>query len=373
MKLLIAPDSFKGTMDASEVSQIIAEAIKGRHPGYEVHTLPLADGGEGSIDVLAASRELQKRELTVQDPLFRPIKSYYYYDAPNKTAYIEMARASGLTLLKQKELHAIETTTIGTGQLIKDALMQGARRVVIFIGGSATNDAGTGMAEALGITFRNRYRQKLLPVGRNLKYIEEIEDYRVMPEINDTEFIVATDVNNPLYGPQGAAYIYGAQKGATEAELRRLDEGLRHFAEKVKARYHLHLQNMAGSGAAGGLGGGCAAFLGASMRSGADVIFQALDFEQQVQWADLIISGEGKIDRQSLYAKLLAKVAAVARQAHVPIWAVCGFSNCNKDELKTLGIEKLFALAETKDEIEKAMEQSSAILKEKAAELAEAL
>lgn len=370
MNILIAPDSFKGTLSAAEVSQITAEAIQAQHPHHAIKTLPLADGGEGSIDVLAESKTLEKRSLTVKDPLFRPVDSYYYYDAVEKTAYIEMAKASGITLVKHHELAATETTTFGTGELIRDALKKGAGRIILFIGGSATNDAGIGMAEALGMIFRNRNSQKLLPIGRNLKYICEIDDYRMMPEAKHAEFIVATDVNNPFYGPSGAAYVYGPQKGAGEPELRRLDEGLRHISSIVKKQYGINLQDLAGSGAAGGLGGGCAAFLNARIESGADVIFKQLDFEPQVQWANLIISGEGKIDTQSLYDKLLAKVAAVARRYETPLWAVCGYLEGREQDLQPLGLQQIFALARAKTDIEEAINHSHGLLKKQANALA---
>lgn len=370
MNILVAPDSFKGTLSASEVTEIIQKAIKTAHPGYAVKGLPLADGGEGSVDVLAANKALEKRSMVVKDPLFRPFESYYYYEPSTDTAYIEMAKASGITLLKQAELNVMDTTTYGTGQLIKDALRQGARRVIIFVGGSATNDAGLGMAEALGITFRNRYGQKLAPIGRNLKYVYEIEDYRVIPEVKDAAFIVATDVNNPLYGQEGAAHIYAPQKGASAPEVRRLDEGLRHLAQYIENHYGLKLQEMNGAGAAGGLGGGCVAFLNARIQSGADVIFRELHMDKLAQWADVIITGEGKIDRQSLYEKLLAKVAAVAREKQVALWAVCGYIDDDVKALEALGLKEIFSLASDKNEVAHAIENSRAILQKKAAELA---
>lgn len=370
MNILIAPDSFKGTLSSAEVSRILRDELEKQKPGHSIKILPLADGGEGSIDVLALNKTLKKRSMVVKGPLFGEIESYYYYEPATDTAYIEMAKASGITLLDEAELNAMDTTTYGTGELIKDALRQGARKVFVFVGGSATNDAGMGMAEALGVTFRNRYRQKLLPVGRNLKYVCEVEDYRMIPEVKDAEIIVATDVNNPFYGKEGAAYVYARQKGAGNAEIRRLDEGLEHFAALLKKQYHFNLQEMPGSGAAGGLGGGCVTFLNARIESGADVIFRELHFEQQVAWANLIISGEGKIDKQSLYEKLLARVSVVAKQAGVPLWAVCGYLDGDPEAFKQLGLAQIFRLAEQKDEIAEAMDNAADKLREKTANIA---
>ena len=358
MKILIAPDSFKGSLSSAEVANIIEEKIKGVLPFIQTQKIPLADGGEGSIDVIAHTNNLQKIHAEVKDPFFRPVNSYYYFDSETKTAYIEMAQASGLTLLKKDEPDCVNTTTYGTGELIAHALKKEAQTIYIFVGGSATNDGGMGAAEALGFRFFDKNGKKLTPIGKNLNRVSSIEDTNAMQEYISRRFIVATDVNNPFSGENGAAQIYAAQKGATTQQIRELDNGLMNFARVIKQAYGIVLQNIPGTGAAGGLGGGAYVFMNATIQSGADIIFRELNFEDALKDADLVITGEGKVDNQSLYEKLIAKVAARAKPHNTPIWLICGYFEGEEKWFADMGIKKIFPLTREKSHINDAITQA---------------
>lgn len=362
MKILIAPDSFKGSLSAAQASQIIKDALLRHLPHADIRTLPLADGGEGSIDVLAHSLPLSKHLLQVQGPLGRNVLSYYYMDEKAQTAYIEMAKASGITLVSRGQLDPMAATTLGTGELVADALKCGARKIVLFIGGSATNDAGTGMAHALGYRFLDYKGDGLHPNGKNLGRIRGISTELVNPLINKTEFVVATDVNNPFYGPEGAAAVYGPQKGADNGQVEALDAGLKSLAIIIQQSLGLDLQSIPGSGAAGGLGGGAVAFLDAHLESGAPLIFDIAGFDNALREADLVISGEGKTDKQSLYEKLLAHVARRAKNHDVPLWLICGFLEGRPEDFQSLGIEQIFRLAENPADIQQAINHAAQYL-----------
>ena len=287
--------------------------------------LAVADGGEGTIEALLTTMGGHMVKADVRDPLGRPINAEYAI-LEDGTAVIEMSKASGLTLLHQSERNPLLTSTYGTGQLIADALHKGCRKFLIGIGGSATNDAGTGMLEALGYRFIDAEGNILKGEGRSLESIMTIDTSAAIPELKSAEFIVACDVDSPFHGPKGAAYVYAPQKGATPQMVELLDNGLKHFADIIKGTTGKDISEMPGAGAAGGLGGAFKAFLNAGLRKGAEMVLDAIGFDEIIRDADLVITGEGKIDSQTLTGKLPYAVASRAAEVNVPVVAICGRS-----------------------------------------------
>lgn len=322
-KVVVASDSFKGCLSSWQVAEAVEKAVRDVMPGCDVVKLAVADGGEGSMDALVTTLGGEAVSLVVSDPLGRPVKADYAV-LDDSSAVIEMARASGLTLLLPEERNPMITSTYGTGQLISDALDRGCRRFMICIGGSATNDAGTGMLEALGYRFIDSEGNLLTGCGEALSRISSIDVSNVHPALQESRFIVACDVDSPFCGPDGAAYVYGPQKGATPEMVEELDEGMRHFAAVIFRTTGVDVADMPGAGAAGGLGGALRAFMKAQMRRGADMVLDAVGFDQAIKDADLVITGEGRIDRQTLTGKLPYVVAQRAASANIPVVALCG-------------------------------------------------
>ena len=322
-KVVVASDSFKGCLSSWQVAEAVEKAVRDVMPGCDVVKLAVADGGEGSMDALVTTLGCEAASLVVSDPLGRPVKADYAV-LDDSSAVIEMARASGLTLLLPEERNPMITSTYGTGQLISDALDRGCRRFMICIGGSATNDAGTGMLEALGYRFIDSEGNLLTGCGGALSRISSIDVSNVHPALQESRFIVACDVDSPFCGPDGAAYVYGPQKGATPEMVEELDEGMRHFAAVISRTTGVDVTDMPGAGAAGGLGGALRAFMKAQMRRGADMVLDAVGFDQAIKDADLVITGEGRIDRQTLTGKLPYVVAQRAASANISVVALCG-------------------------------------------------
>lgn len=364
MKVLIAPDKFKGSLTAAEVALAIEVGVKKWNPEIETVLLPLADGGEGTLAVLEQSLTLESVRLTVRDPLFRAVVAEY--KLAGDTAYIEMATASGLLLLDPKERNCLKTTTFGTGELIRDALTRGAKKIYLFIGGSATNDAGLGMAEALGYQFLDWEGEVLLPVGENLQKIRHIDQKGLIPGLAECQFFVVTDVQNPLYGPEGAAYVYAEQKGADAATIQQLDTGLQHFAHIVKEDFGREVAYEAGAGAAGGLGAGAMIFLQATVLPGIETILDLLDFDEKLSGIDLVITGEGKVDRQTLSGKLVMGLAQRCQQFSVPISLVCGSLDIPYHELNERGIHPVFPILLKNMSLEDAMQNAEKHLRMRA-------
>ena len=294
-------------------------------PECDVVKLPVGDGGEGTMDALIGAAGGRTISLVVHDPLGRPVEAEYAV-LGDETAVIEISKASGLTLLTEDERNPCKTSTYGTGQLIADALLRGCRRFLICIGGSATNDAGTGMLEALGYRFYDSEGSLLRGCGGVLNQIDHADSSAVLPELAEAEFIVACDVDSPLYGPTGASYVFAPQKGADPQMVEELDRGLEHFAQIIKKFTRTDVSGLPGAGAAGGLGAAFKAFLNAELRRGADMVLDAIHFDEFIADADLIITGEGKIDAQTMAGKLPAAVANRAAAQNIPIIAICGRS-----------------------------------------------
>lgn len=322
-KVVVASDSFKGCLTSIQVAEAVEKGIHANWPDCQVMKLAVADGGEGTIEALLTTMGGRNVKVKVQDPLGRPIEAEYAI-LKDGTAVIEMSKASGLTLLHPSERNPLHTSTCGTGQLIADALHKGCRKFLIGIGGSATNDAGTGMLEALGYRFLDAEGNVLKGVGLSLEAIMTIDTSAAIPELKSAEFIVACDVDSPFHGPKGAAHVYAPQKGASPEMVDFLDNGLKHFADIIKRTTGKDISDMPGAGAAGGLGGAFKAFLNAELRKGADMVLDAIGFDEIIRDADLVITGEGKIDSQTLNGKLPSAVAQRASARNIPVMAICG-------------------------------------------------
>ncbi len=346
MTILIAPDSFKDALPAAKVAKAIAEGILLADPATEIILFPLADGGEGTLEVLHSHLGEEMRHLTVRGPLGDLLETTYSFSRTGKTAFIEMARASGLQHLAPEKRNPLLTSTFGTGEMIADAIKNGARHIVLGIGGSATNDCGMGMLEALGWRFTDENGHRLEPVGQNLALVSDIDSTSVLPEIRtgQIEFTVICDVENPLYGPQGAAFIYGPQKGADAATVLQLDRGLRHFSGILRTHFGKDFSREKGAGAAGGMGAACLCFFNAMLRPGIELVMELTSFEKILPKSDWIITGEGKIDGQTLSGKLIAGVVQKARQYKIPVTAFCGTLDALPGELQAIGLNGAFSI-----------------------------
>ncbi len=364
-KIILAPDKFKGSLTGMEFCDAVERGIRKHTSDVEIIKLPLADGGDGTIEVLNFYLEGEMNSIEVHDPLHRKINAFYLYSEKKKTAYIEMAEASGIRLLQGDEANPMLTSTYGTGELIKDALDKGAEHIILGIGGSATNDAGLGMARALGYAFFDKGNCELKGAGQDLIQLYSIDDSAVHPRLKEVKFEVACDVDNPLYGENGAAYIYSPQKGATPKMVLELDTGLQHFNEVVKKQFELDLQQIRGAGAAGGLGAGCILFLNAALNPGIDLIKKEANFDALIKGAGWIITGEGKLDEQTFSGKVIRGVLDSVTDQKLAIF--CGLLDLDEARVKEMNIDYLSEVAKyaasTDDSI-----KNAGIYLEKAAE-----
>ena len=335
-KAVIAPDSFKGSLSSSEVCRIVETVLKQKHNSIEVKSIPVADGGEGTAKAFLYAAGGEKIHCTVKSPLGRDIESYFVM-LKDKTAVIEMALASGLTV--EAENDALLASSYGTGQLIRAALDAGAERLFIGIGGSATTDAGAGCLNALGVKLYDAENREVIPCGRNLEKISRIDLDGLDKRLSERDITVLCDVKNPLYGENGAAYIFAPQKGADENDVIALDRGLEAFAEVSKNVLDKDLSHCEGAGAAGGLGFALVAFMGAELKSGIDIVLDYCNFENEASNADLIITGEGKLDRQSLMGKVPFGVASRCKGKRVI--ALVGVSEVSGKEWTEMGISEV--------------------------------
>ena len=334
MNILIACDSFKDALAADGVCRAIAAGLRKNHPDARITEMPLSDGGEGLLDVLQKPLQLQWIEKTVTDPLGRPIKGRYGLSGDRQTCVVEMAEASGLQRLALAERDPLKASTFGTGQLLADAKARGAARAILAIGGSATNDAGIGAATALGWGFLDKNGNPVSPDGGHLKDIAKLVPAAFPFENMD----VLCDVTNPLFGPTGAAWIYGRQKGGTDETLTFLDDGLRHIAGLVTAQLDRDIAQTPGAGAAGGLGFGAMAFFGATLRRGIEIVLDMTGFDAAANDADLIITGEGHLDGQSAQGKLIQGLCG--RAGKTPVIALCGKLSASPDQVRMIGLKR---------------------------------
>lgn len=361
MKIVVAPDKFKGSLNSFEVCAAIEEGLHKTSGLFDIIKLPISDGGDGLSDVIAYYTNARWQIATVQDPLGRTIDAKWPLSSDGKTAFIEMAQASGLQLLKHNERNPLLTSSYGTGQLIRAAINYGVQNIIIGIGGSATNDAGTGMATALGYRFLDENGNELLPIGKNLACIKKIEFDR-KEDWKNINFKVACDVKNLLYGEYGASKIYALQKGADALMVEELERGIIHFASVIKDDLGIDVSEIEGGGAAGGLGAGCVAFLNAQLISGFDLVAQMASLESYIQSCDIIITGEGKIDEQSLYGKAISGIASLAKKHNKRLIAVCGSLSIDRSQLKRKGFENAYALLQDSISLHDAMKNAKDLL-----------
>ncbi len=352
MNVLLAPDKFRGSLTARQVTDAMLEGVQLARPEAHVTPLPLADGGEGTAQVLTDATGGTWQTAVVSDALGRPIEAGFGLSGDGQTAFIEMAQASGLHPLQPHERNPLLTTTYGTGELIRQAIDRGARHVVLAIGGSATNDGGIGMANALGWQFLDSSGQPLFPIGQNLSRLD-----RIVPPpasiVAGIRISVACDVANPLFGPEGAAHVYAPQKGASFADVLVLDEGLQTLARLIRQQFGANVADVPGAGAAGGLGAGALFFLNAQLRPGADVVLDAVGFDWLAANADLILTGEGKLDGQTAQGKLIKRV--VERAGGVPVVALCGTLALDPTEIRDLGLTAAFSILNRPQTLSEAM------------------
>ncbi len=362
MKILIAPDSFKDCLSAKQVGEHLKKGLIKASTGYEVRIVPMADGGEGTVESLIDATEGQLIKCEVKDPLLRDIEASYGITGDGETAIIEMAAASGIELLDNSERNPWFTSTFGTGQLIVNALNRGCRRFICGIGGSATNDGGVGMAMALGVKFLDKNGNEIEKGGGELSKINKIDVSNIDSRIEDSEFIIACDVNNPLTGSQGASAIYGPQKGADNEMVQKLDKGLKNLAEKISLDLHRDVEDIPGAGAAGGLGAGFVAFVNGTLKRGVEIVIEETHLEEHCRWADFVITGEGKIDFQTKFGKTPQGVAGKAKQFNVPVIAVAGTLGNNYQELYKTGFDVILSIVDKPMELETALKGAPDLL-----------
>lgn len=341
-KFILIPDSFKGTMSSECVCNIMEKSIKKHLPNSKVISIPVADGGEGTVDALLKILGGTKKFITVKGPYLKDIPSFYGL-LPNKTAVIEMAAAAGLPLVKNN-LHAELTSTYGVGELIKDAIDNGSTKILLGLGGSATNDGGCGMAAALDIKFTNKNSEAFIPVGKTLQDIRHIDITSFKEKYSDIQFSAMCDITNPLCGINGAAYVFAPQKGADEKTIALLDEGLHHLARVIKNDLNKDVENIPGAGAAGGMGAGVVGFLNGQLQSGINSILNLVKLDQLVQDADYVFTGEGKIDNQSIQGKVISGIAQYTKKHSIPLIAVVGCIDDDIDELYPAGVTAVFSI-----------------------------
>ena len=353
-KIVLAIDSFKGCLSSKEIEQCIAEEIHRILPSCQTVCIPIADGGEGMLDTLIEATQGTFVSTQAHDPLMRIRPARYGILGDQRTAIIEMAEINGLTTLSPIERNPMKTSTYGTGELIKDALEKEFRRFIIGIGGSATNDAGMGMIQALGAHLYDKQGNELGQGGKIMEQIARIDLNHLHPALKEATFIVACDVQNPFCGPQGAAYVFARQKGASEEQIRQLDEGMRHLALLIERDFSYNINKVKGSGASGGLGGAFATFLQAHLQSGIGLLLDAVDFDRKITNADWIITGEGKADRQTAEGKVPAGVLKRAKKANIPVMLIAGKVE-DKACLKQMGFSRIVQISPDTLPLEEAM------------------
>ena len=360
MKIIVAIDSFKGSLTSTEAGQAAIDCIQSLFPNCQTELIPIADGGEGMLAVMMSTTQGHIQSLEANNPCMEKITASYGISLDGQTAFIEMANISGLPLIKKTQQNPLETTTYGTGELIRDALEKGCQEIIVGIGGSATNDAGTGMLQALGFQFLDKNGNALGQGGKILGKIVHVCTKNVHKLLKTAHFIVACDVQNPFYGPNGAAAVYARQKGADDNMIEKLDQGMRYFSQVIQQTTGKDISPIPGSGAAGGMGGGMLAFFNAELRSGADLLLELSQFESKIENADLIITGEGRIDRQSLMGKIPGKILEIGKRKGIPVIAIAGCVE-DKEVLKAAGFKGIFATKPDSMPLEEAMKKETAI------------
>jgi glycerate kinase len=362
MRVLVAPDSFKGSLTAMEAAENIKKGIHNCDKKINVDLLPMADGGEGTVQSLVDATEGEIIKKKVTGPLGNRVEAFYGLLGDKKTAVIEMAAASGLPLVPEGKQNPLKTTTYGTGELIAAALDAGVQKIIIGIGGSATNDAGVGMAQALGAEILDKNGEQINFGGGSLNQIEQIRLDNLDSRLENVEILAACDVDNPLYGKEGAAYVYAPQKGADSEMVEMLDQNLRHFNEIVIKELNKDTNKISGAGAAGGLGAGLVAFLDAELKAGVNIILDLINFEERLKNIDLVITGEGMLDGQSIYGKTPVGVSRSAAEKNIPVVAIAGTLGEGVEKVLNHGINSYFSLINRPAELKEIIEESPELL-----------
>lgn len=373
MNIVIAPDSFKESMTALEAAIAIESGFKQEMPHAHYIKVPMADGGEGTAQSVIDASGGTMKKLTVTGPLFKPIEASYGLSEDQKLAVIDMASASGLEKLKAEQRNPLKTTTLGFGELILDALETGVEELLLGLGGSATNDGGAGMIMALGGKLLDKNKESISPTGAGLKDIASIDLSELHPHLKDVSIRVACDVDNPLTGENGAAFIYGPQKGATPEQVIFLDENLRHFAHMIETELDLKVDKIPGAGAAGGLGAGLMAFLDADLQKGGDLIVEILGVDKKIAQADLVITGEGNINHQTKFGKTPVAVSKIAKKYGIPVIAIAGSLSDDYDSVYEEGIDAVFSIIPRLSDLETALSEGKTNIEETARNIARVL
>ncbi|MEH6501710.1 MAG: glycerate kinase [Pseudoalteromonas distincta] len=369
MKIVIAPDSFKESLSANAVAEAIAAGWSSVYPEAEIGLYPMADGGEGTVDAVLAATGGERREATVQGPLGDPVAAHWGWLGKGQ-AVIEMASASGLHCVPGDQRDVLKASSFGTGQLIAAALDAGATQIILGLGGSATNDAGVGLLQALGARFLDADDQPLAPGGAALLGLRRIDLDRLDARLSKVEFMIAADVDNPLCGPRGASHVFGPQKGATPEQVEKLDKALEHFANLLARVIGMDVRHEPGVGAAGGLGFAGLAVLHARFRPGIELVAELSGLAQAMQGADLVITGEGRLDGQSLHGKTPVGVARIAQRAGVPVIALAGSLGEGYQRLYEAGIDAAFSLTPGPMILQDAMAEAASQLQARAGDIA---
>lgn len=365
MRILLIPDKFKGSLTARQVASAMEEGIRRVIPRAEIIQVQASDGGDGFLEAVAAQREIREFLVSTSDPLGRPMQAPYGYDPASRTAYIELAAASGMSLLKPGELDPMPTSTYGTGLLLSHACQKNAREIYLGLGGSATNDGGTGMAAAMGYQFMDAKGKIIHPNGGNLTSIQTI----IPPaEPCNAKFYAVNDVDNPLTGEKGAARVYAPQKGANPQMVEHLELGLEHLDHLVREQLGKDVAAIPGAGAAGGAAYGLKAFLDASFLSGAEFLYEIAAVEEKLKKTDLLITGEGRIDVQTLHGKLIKGLVRLAKREEVPVWAVCGYLEPQGRALLNDGLDRIIEIRDVNQPLSYNMKHAHSLLVKSVAE-----
>lgn len=363
MKIVIAPNALKGSLTAVEAAHTMAEGVFNISDDFETVKVPVADGGDGLVDVCIENLNGEKISVLVKDPLFREITAVYCWLADKKTAVVEMANTSGLVLLEKKEQNPLKTTTFGTGELIRHALDAGAKKIIVGVGGSATTDGGIGMAAALGVKFLDQNNKEIIPAGENLICVTKIDISGLDQRIKNTDIEIVCDVDNTLSGEHGAARVYGPQKGADAESVELLEKGLKNLADIIQKQLGIDVLKLKGGGAAGGLGAGLYAFLNGKLKRGVDVVLDMVGLDAKLKGASLVLTSEGQIDNQTAFGKAPSGVAERAKKSGIPCIAIAGGINGDISELHKIGIDAVFSLCPKPMSLSEAMDSSAELLK----------
>ncbi len=357
MKFLFASDSFKGSLSSEKIIELLTTSANNIFPGCETVGVPIADGGEGTVDAVIAVTKGEKRFVNVRGPLMEEAGSSYGVFGGDH-AIIEMAAASGLPMVPLEKRNPLNTTTMGTGELIRDALEQGYRKIAIAIGGSATNDGGMGAMRALGIRFLDKEGRELEGKGSDLAKVADIDMRGMHPAVAEAEFTVMCDVNNPLTGSDGASYTFGKQKGGTPEILDQLEEGMKNYADVIQRKLGVDVDRVPGAGAAGGLGAALRVFLRADLKSGIETVLDLIDFDGLLEGTDLVVTGEGRMDWQSAFGKVPSGIGRRCRAKGVPAVAIVGGMGDGAEKIYEFGVESILPTINGAMEIQEAMDRA---------------